>query len=92
MLTGEEIARVINGLSGERNPLNELHTALIQAFPATPGNISITGKTTAYPGKGGKAEVCDSVTVTIETNVTGAYYIAGTLTDLLDAAQETRNE
>lgn len=92
MLTDEEIARVINGLTGERNPLNELHTALIQAFPATPGDISITGKTTAYPGKDGKAEVHDTVTVTLNTTISGAYYIADTLTDLLDTAEENRTE
>ena len=92
MLTGEEIACVINGLTGERNPLNELHTALIQAFPATPGNISIAGKTTAYPGKDGKAEVHDTVTVTITTTISGAYYITDTLNNLLDAAKENRTE
>lgn len=92
MLTREEIARAINRLANERNPLNELHTALIKAFPAMPGNTSITGKTTAYPGNDGNAQVHDSVTVTIETNVTGAYYIADTINNMLDAAQESREK
>jgi hypothetical protein len=92
MITGEDNARVIKKLTNERNPLNELHRTLIQAFPATPGDISITGETTAYPGKDGKAEVHDNVTVTINTTVTGAYYIADTLYELLRKARETHSK
>lgn len=92
MLTGEQIARVINGAHGERNPLVELHCALIRAIPEAPGDIQISSKTTAYQGRDGKAKVHDTVTVTLNTTISGAYYIADTLTDLLDTAKETRTE
>lgn len=91
MLTGEDLARAINRRH-ERNPLIELHYALIRAFPNMPGDIQISSKTTAYQGKDGKATVHDTVTVTLNTNISGAYTIANTLTDLLDEAKENRTE
>lgn len=91
MFTGEDLARAIDRRH-ERNPLIELHYALIRTFPNMPGDIQISSKTTAYPGQDGKAKVHDSVTVTLNTTISGAYTIANTLTDLLDAAKETRTK
>lgn len=91
MLTGEDIARAIDRRH-ERNPLIELHYALIRAFPNIPGDIQISSKTTAYPGPDGTAKVHDTVTVNLNTTISGAYIIANTLTDLLDATKETRTK
>lgn len=92
MPTGEDLARSINGYTNERNPLTELHRALIRTVPFAPGDIQVKGVTMAYQGEDGTAQVSDGVIVTIDTNITGAYYIADTLNELVDNAKGNRTQ
>lgn len=68
------------------------HPALIRTIPFAPGDIQVKGVTMAYQGEDGTAQVSDGVIVTIDTNITGAYYITDTLTELLDNAEDTRTK
>lgn len=68
--------------AGKTDPARELRKAFISAFPAAPGTLTITTKTDTIPRKDDKPEIITYVTLTLNTSVEGAYYIAELISQL----------
>lgn len=68
--------------AGQNDPAKELHKAFISAFPAAPGTLTIHTKTDTLTKKDGTPEVITYVTLTTNTSVEGAYYMAEILNQI----------
>lgn len=68
--------------AGKTDPAKELHKAFISAFPAAPGTLTVHTKTDTLTRKDGTPEVITYVTLTLNTNPKGAYYMAEMLNQL----------
>lgn len=88
MLTETDLRERLNAAmrraerAGKTDPAKELHKALISAFPAAPGTLTVTTKTDTIPRKDDKPETITYVTLTINTNTEGAYYLAEIINQL----------
>lgn len=68
--------------AGKTDPAKELHEAFISAFPAAPGTLTVTTKTDTITKKDRTPEVITYVTLTLNTSIEGAYYIAELISQL----------
>lgn len=68
--------------AGKTDPAKELHKAFISAFPAAPGTLTVHTKTDTLTKNDGTPEVITYVTLTANTSLEGAYYIAEMISQL----------